>query len=226
MNEVSKWLKSGAEIQEGLRLLSAYAPSRHLPELLRRNPGRFKGLLVSKLRPFADEEFRPEPGPSDRPRVSFREQWPFLSDPACPPELKILAADKITAWHNFTSAHERLFECTTPEDCYAVAKSLLENYRQNRQISAEFTYFRENGRILGKHPVFARSKKKESFEKMDVIELLQLERNLRTAIWRARSEMSKGTRPHLDSERIQRIQEKEWELKVVTELIDKHKSNR
>ena len=40
-------------------------------------------------------------------------------------ELKVLAADKITAYHNYVSLHERLFDCMTPEDCFGIAKKLL-----------------------------------------------------------------------------------------------------
>lgn len=54
MNEVSQWLQSGAEVREGLRLLSIYAPNRHLEALVSRNPERFKDLLKKTLSRFAD----------------------------------------------------------------------------------------------------------------------------------------------------------------------------
>ena len=124
MNEVSQWLKSGAEVQEGLRLLSIYAPNRHLDTLVRSKPSRFAGLLVEVLSKFADETVTT----STRRRTgSFREKWPFLSDPHCPAELKILATDKISAYHNFVSAHEQLHSCTDLETCFETARKVIEN---------------------------------------------------------------------------------------------------
>ena len=93
---VQKWLESGAEVQAGLRLLSLYAKNEHLAQLVTARPDRYKSLLIDTLCKTAGTSPLTTPPPSSRP--AFREQWAFLSEPDCPPELKILAADKITAY--------------------------------------------------------------------------------------------------------------------------------
>ena len=111
-NEIDRWICSGAEVTEGLRLLSIYAPNKWLDALVRKAPKEYSHLLKKALLPFATEvPFSHTLTKGGR----FREDWPFLSEPDCPTELKALAADMITSWHNYVNAHEDLFKCTTPE---------------------------------------------------------------------------------------------------------------
>lgn len=219
MNEVSKWINSGAEVREGLRLLSIYAPNPHLDRLVNANPPRFRHLLIRALSPFADVRIDTRPQLPERRRRGLREDWPFLSDPSCPMELKVLAADKITAYHNYCDLHEKLFDCINPEDAFETAKNLLENYRQNRLILAEFTYYREHGRVLGKHPIFKESRQLSAYRKMSAFQLFKEQRRLNGAIWRIESEMAKGDKPHLLAERQARLEAKRRELAAVNELM-------
>ena len=53
MNDIDRWIRQGAEVNEGLRLLGIYAPNRWLDELVRKAP-RFRYLLEEKLKAFAD----------------------------------------------------------------------------------------------------------------------------------------------------------------------------
>ena len=217
MNEVSQWLKSGAEVQEGLRLLSIYAPNRHLDTLVRRKPAMFAGLLVEALSKFADNA---EPLPARKRTGSFREKWPFLSDPHCPAELKILAADKISAYHNFVTAHEQLHSCTDLESCFETARKVIENYKQNRKIDSEFAYFKEHGTCLGKHEVFAESRRMDELRSLSIVALIRKRKNLEGSIWRIRNEISKGTKPHLLGSREERLRSKQRELNEVNRMIE------
>ncbi|MBQ7622262.1 MAG: hypothetical protein IJS66_00800 [Bacteroidales bacterium] len=218
MNEVSRWLIAGAGVPEGLRLLAKYKPNKYVERLLGSQPGKYGWLLERVLRPFADSAVsRTAPGATVV--RGFRERWPFLSDPACPMELKALAADKITAYHAYCAAHEKLFDCVTSEECFETAKKVIENYSENRLIEAEFAYYREHGSILGKHPVFRHSRKMDSYRKMGIIALVEEQRRLKGAIWRIESEIRKGDKPHLLSERQRRLAEKQKELDLVTGMI-------
>lgn len=223
MNEVSQWLKSGAEVQEGLRLLSIYAPNRHLDTLVRRKPAMFAGLLVEALSKFADNA---EPLPARKRTGSFREKWPFLSDPRCPAELKILAADKISAYHNFVSGHEQLFTCTDLEECFDTARKVIENYKQNRRIHSEFAYYKEHGICLGKHEIFNESKRMAELRSLSIVSLLKKKKNLEGAIWRIRNEISKGTKPHLLGSRESRLQSRQRELNEVNRMIEDFENRR
>lgn len=134
-------------------------------------------------------------------------------------ELKALAADKITAYHAYCEAHEKLFDCIALEDCFETAKKVVENFRQNRLISAEFAYFKEHGSILGKHPIFKRTKKLESYRKMGVVSLMNEQRRLKGAVWRIESEIRKGDKPALLTERVSRLLDKREALDLVSRLI-------
>lgn len=218
MNEISRWMNSGAEVQEGLRLLSVYAPNPHLDKLVTANPARFKYLLVRSLSKYADIRIELEPAPKKR-TGKFREQWAFLSEPSCPPELKILASDSITTYHSYCELHENLFDCTTTKECFETAKNLLKNFRQNRIIFSEFAFYREHHSILGKHPIFKESERMKSYQAMTDFELFESARRLKGAIWRIESEIKKGDRPHLLSERESRLARKRAELESVQRMI-------
>lgn len=221
MNEVDRWLGSGAGAREGLRLLSKYTPNGTIERLVTANQERFGFLLIRALKPFGSGGMKEV---SSRSVRKFREEWPFLSSPDCPIELKILASDKITAYHNYVSAHSALASCTTLEECFETAKKVIENYKQNRKILSEFAYFREHGSCLGKHPIFSETRRMEEIRGLNVMELLRLKKNLEGAIWRAKDEIKKGTKPHLDGVRQCRIESKIRQLREVERLIEKYES--
>ena len=224
MNEIDKWLSSGAEVNEGLRLQSIYAPSVWLERLVKASP-RHAYLLRDKLLPFSESR-RPKAQAFSETYTeregygsSFRKKWPFLSDPLCPQELKVLAADMITSWHNYVDEHERLYSQTTAEDCFQCARKLLENYSENRKILSEFTYFKMHGSALGKHPIFGEMKRLNDLRRLPVSELFRRQKNLRGAIWRINHEVGKKDRPDLDAERAARLESKMRELEEVNQMI-------
>lgn len=223
MNEVDRWLGSGAGAREGLRLLSKYAPNGTIERLVTAYQERFGFLLVRALKPFASGGMKEVSSQSVR---KFREEWPFLSSPDCPMELKILASDKITAYQNYVSAHSALASCTTLEECFETAKKVIENYRQNRKILSEFAYFQEHGVCLGKHPIFKETRRISEIRSMNILQLVRMKKNLEGAIWRAKNEMAKGDRPHLDSERQERIDSKTRQLRKVERLIEHYENDR
>lgn len=220
MNEIDIWLNSGAGVQEGLRLLDKHAPNRWLATLVSRNPERFGHLLRKALAPFATSASFSMTVAQGGGR--FRREWPFLSEEGCPPELKILAADMITTWHNYVNAHEELFLCDSPEACYRTAKKVVENFSENSGIRMEFSHYRDHRRILGKHPVFRTS---ERFRELRALPATALERRRRTLegnIWRIRHEMARGDRPDLDADRASRLRQREVELSEVKRMIQEY----
>ena len=62
MNDVSRWLRSGAGTPEGLRLLSLYAPNPYLERIVRANPRLFGKQLMAVLTPFADAGLEEDAG--------------------------------------------------------------------------------------------------------------------------------------------------------------------
>ena len=49
MTEIEQWLRSGADVPEGLRLLSVYKPNPHLARMVERHPDKYAHLLVKAL---------------------------------------------------------------------------------------------------------------------------------------------------------------------------------
>ena len=220
MTDVENWLKTGAGIQEGLRLLSLYKPNPYLARMVERHPDKYRRLLIRTL-----TGRDPAPTPADRPARSFREDWPFLSRPDCPPELKILAADKITAWTNFAREHEKLFDCVTPEQCLEHAKNCVFYYQQNRKIFSEFAHYQDTGHVLGKHPVFGEVRRSHEMLSAGPIELMRRQHNLRAAISRLKRQMGAGGRPDLDAGRAELLVTKERELAEVEKILENYEKS-
>lgn len=216
MNEVSKWLKDGAGIQEGIRLLSVYAPNPRIESLVKINASVFGFLLIDALKPFASGGDASVPVPTRQ----FRKDWPFLAEPTCPPELKILAADKITAYSTYVSEHKKLASCTSLQQCFECAKKIIENYKENRKILSEFAYYKEHGKTLGEHPIFSEMQRLSDLRSLPITKLLKKKRNLEDNIWRIQSEIRKNDKPHLLDTRQERLKSRQRELAEVNRLIE------
>jgi hypothetical protein len=227
MNDVAVWLKAGAEVQEGLRLLLKYDPNPRLEKMIKARPELYSRLLIKVLAKYSDDKsVIPSLRPGFNSGKSFRQQWPFLSSPTCPAELKVLAADKITAYHKYIELHEKLFSVIDLEECFDTAKNLLENFKENRLITAEFDYYKEHGSVLGKHPVFKEAAKMAAYRKMSVVGLVKEVRRLEGAIWRIGSEIAKGDKPHLLTEREARKKRRQRELDAIRSMIDDYEKSR
>ena len=212
---IRNWLNSGAEVQEGLRLLDIYAPNKHLRRLVALRPDKFRPLLIQTLSALLPKTTRPVVISKN----SFREQWSFLSDSDCPNELKILAADKITAYRNYVVAHQDLFDCTTLEDGFFIAKKVVENFIENRKIYSELAFYKEHHNILGKHLIFDEINRLNTLRELPIVELFRRRDNLEGAIWRIQSEIKKGNKPYLQISREQRLNAKQRELNEINRII-------
>ena len=220
MTEIRQWLDSGAEVREGLRLLSIYAPNLHLEKLVLSRPDRYHSLLMKTLSGIAGETVAETAAKAP----SLRDDYPFLSEPDCPPELKILAADKITAYRNFARYHEKLFSCSTLEECLDIAKNVIKFYNENAKIRLEFSYYQENHSILGKHPIFREMQRRNKLRSEGIIELMNRQRRLKGGIWRVRDNLKKTSEPKLIAERETLLESKLRELSEVEHLIEQYKS--
>ncbi|GAB2994325.1 hypothetical protein GCM10027284_09460 [Cyclobacterium sediminis] len=220
---VYQWLKAGAPLSEGLRLFAEVAGERHpFTSLIRHNHQVAYPILIREL------AFRSGISLSEVRRIrqekgTFRENWPFLSDPACPPELKVLAADKITAYWSYVRAHEQLFDCVSREEQLATVKMLMDNYKENKAIIAEFVHYKEHGIVLGKHSVFKEMKALEKLRELGPIDLIKMEERLEHNLWRIENELKKNRKPHLRAERERRIRIKKRQLEEVRRLIKQFK---
>lgn len=100
------------------------------------------------------------PAPNSDERAKLRGDFPFLNDADCPDELKVLVADKITAYKAYVKDQADLVKHANGElDLQAdtaknLAAQVVENFEKNREIYEELNYYKEHGKILGNHPIF------------------------------------------------------------------------
>ncbi len=153
-------------------------------------------------------------------RVRIREEFPFLSSPNCPDDLKILVADMITAYENYISSHQELFDVKDEKEAFEVADKVIENYLDNRSIWDELNHYKATGKILGKHKHFAAMKRKDELMKKSVPELIKLKEQLEMNIWRNKKKLDEDPKPHLLKQRQDRIAGYETDLKIVKSLLN------
>ena len=178
-DDIRRWIESGADLRTGGRFLTLLSPNPGLARLVELNPRRYMPLLIQKLKEVSGLTEMPRSVCPEKPPRPLREEWPFLAEKDCPNELKILAADKITCYRSYVEAHEKLFSCTSAEECYETAKNLIKSFTQNRKILSEFTYYREHHRILGRHPIFGELKKAAALRRLSIPELCRKRDNLK-----------------------------------------------
>jgi hypothetical protein len=105
--------------------------------------------------------------------VKLRDQFPFLREKDCPDSLKLLVNDLITSYEKFAAEQPKLHEVLSDADAAATAEIVLENYIANKEAWAELEHYKENGNILGAHPLFARLALKEEIAALTTVELVK-----------------------------------------------------
>lgn len=151
--------------------------------------------------------------------IRLRDEFPFLKDADCPDPLKILVADMISAYENYTKAHERLFAALTPEDFAAASAEVVENYLENREIWDELNHYKEKKELLGKHPIFERLIRFAEIAKMSGTELVKLQKSLENNIARNRKKLADEPDHPETNARTERIEEYTAELNEVKRLL-------
>lgn len=220
VEDVRKWLRAGAEINAGLRLFSQISDNRYFARMVAINPAKYRPLLITKLCALVgvDPNLASDTIQTP-PRPKLRDEYPFLRDTACPAELKILAADKLTAWENYTTAHTALFDCMALEECYTTARTVLDNILENRRIFEELDYYRKHGTPLGQHPIFERLRKIRAFKKLPVPDLFRTQTRLQYRVWWLRAAIEKNDKPHLKESRETLLAEYAAQLLEVDKII-------
>lgn len=224
--KVITWLQNGANAQEGVQLMEQAAASPLTLRLIRANPPANKRFMVRFLcAKFAIEDNYTlnwqAPEIVFKPRTkAFREEFPFLNEASCPVELEALASRKFGRYHAYVELHKKLRDCTSLEECARASKELIDSYLENRMIWEELNYYHKNKRVLGKHPIFREFASRKELLTLSVKELIFRQQKTENNIWRVRSELKKGDKPHLDIERNARLASYEAELSEVKRLLE------
>lgn len=167
----------------------------------------FRGLGAG-LKPVP----KPEP-----PRL--RDRFPFLDEPGCPVELQALVTRRITDYRQYSKLYGQLRECDSLEQCADVAGRLLDAYLDNQAIFRELQYYQKHKKVLGRHPFFKHFQQLNRLRSMSVRELIKEQQKTRDNIWRVKSELKKGDKPHLDENRRLKLQQYELKLQEINNLL-------
>ena len=135
-------------------------------------------------------------------------------------ELEALASRKFTKYRAYVRLYNGLRDCSTLEQCAKVAGELVDNYIDNRLIWQELSWYQEHGTILGKHPAFAEFRRRRQLNDMPVKQLVKRQQQVEMNIWRVKNELAKGTKPHLDAGRRERLAGYEKELADILRLLE------
>ena len=135
-------------------------------------------------------------------------------------ELEALASRKFTKYRAYVRLYNGLRDCSTLEQCAKVAGELVDNYIDNRLIWQELSWYQEHGTILGKHPAFAEFRRRRQLNDMPVKQLVKRQQQVEMNIWRVKNELTKGTKPHLDAARRERLAGYEKELADILRLLE------
>lgn len=169
----------------------------------------------------SEESQNTESSPADETPKSFREDYPFLNDPNCPEEYKILAADKITAYNIVKEGTEKLQAAKdgnsdlTEEELAVVAKQVADADFLNDQIHIEFGHYKNTGEVFGEHPIFKERNLKKKVDIMTGEDKVKRIKALDTGIRRDKTAIKDAKNDAAKLAAENRLAEKELELQLI-----------
>lgn len=234
---IHNWLLGGADPTVGLRLFIDYTePKSAIAKMVSKHPERH--LQIIKLALFAKAQMPydfqipqsiQEKNETENiqthqankaQQYQLRTQWPFLADHDCPPELKLLISDKITAYRNCIQSYDALGDCNTHKELLSKLSSLVNNFVDNHKIYKELKHYKDNKKVLGEHKIFGQFKRIREFRNLKSIALFKKKKNLEHAIWRNTSLIKKDNRSDLLQSREEKIKELQMQLAEVNRLLE------
>lgn len=112
--------------------------------------------------------------------IRLRDQFPFLREKNCPPELHLLVADLISCYERFKENQPKLHDAMTNAERKVLVKTVKDDYISNKQAYDELEHYKLNKAILGKHPLFERLAEKEAIRLLKTEALTKEIHNLTT----------------------------------------------
>ncbi|WP_372744289.1 hypothetical protein [Lutibacter sp.] len=187
-----------------------------------------RGITITVVAETKEEVFTKAPD-EVKEAVKLREEFPFLNDPACPDELYILVGKKLAHYDAYVKAHEALFVNIvenadvseakeinmSSEEISALALSAVENFEANQAIYKELDYFKQNGKILGEHPIFKERLLKSSIDVMSVPDATKRLSNLDNYIRRDSKALEKAKTPETKEKLQKKIEAWKIELSLI-----------
>lgn len=228
--QIYNWLLGGADCEVGLRLYMDYCNTKPVvARIISKSPIKHQQVIKLALFRKADIPYNfkvnspsanVEETTNKRQLPIIRTQWPFLAENDCPPELKLLISDKITAYRNCVENYDQMVSATNVEDRLKSVRSLVSNFIENHEIFKELKHYKDHKKVLGEHPIFAQYQRIKDLRTLKILDLVKKKENLEHKIWRNKFEIKKGNKPQLNESRKAKIKQYEMELAEVLRLLD------
>ena len=152
--------------------------------------------------------------------IKLRDQFPFLREKECPGFLKELVNDLITSYDNYIRGRQQLFDSMTLEQEAALAEDITENYIDNKQAFKELAHYRDNGQILGEHPLYRERQIKEELKALSPKALSDKVSALRKNISTNKKKAQKAKSDDAQDKYLEKVEDYTWQLDHVTTLLN------
>jgi hypothetical protein len=153
--------------------------------------------------------------------VRLREEFPFLGSKDCPEELALLVNKMLTAYDNYRSGHEKLFDAdpNNLELCYQTAREVLDAHILNREIWEELNHYKLHGTVLGNRPEFRARVLREKYRAIGTVNLVKIIGNNipRKMSYYKKQLASSGTKNKLEIRK--KMASQEEELSVIRGIL-------
>lgn len=153
--------------------------------------------------------------------IKLREQFPFLKEKDCPVILKALVNDLITTYDNYKAGRAQLFDSMTQEEEAILARGIVDNFIENKQIFEELEHYKNTGQVLALHPAFEQEKVKAELDKMTGEELNKKHNALRKNISTNNKKAEATEDPEAKAGYQAAVESYTWELEYVKTLLKK-----
>lgn len=188
--------------------------------------------INDKLSTKAVEAFK-EATTDIKQEIKFRDEFPFLSDPDLPIEMKVLVTEKFNHYFDFVAAHKELFVKMVPGansepeavpltdvEVFDLAKQAVENFEMDQLIYDELVHYRENKKILGAHPIFKMKRLRDSIDAMTSLDASKRLANLANYINRDTKKAESAKTPEDKKKYEDKVLEWEAEKVLVNARLD------
>lgn len=202
-----------------LRIEAGLSPDEFRLLLLQPVTAVKEEIPETPITPEEKEVFIREIPEQIRKTIRLREEFPFLADPKCPDEFKILVHDMLTAYAGYVDSHKRLFEVTTGEELQEIAAAVVEDYLENHEIWDELNHYKTTGKILGKHEIFATTDRMLEIRNMTTADQVKLQNNLKNNIARTKQKITEQPEHKNTADRKASVAKFEVELEEVNRIL-------
>lgn len=127
--------------------------------------------------------------------LKLHEEYPFLDLETTPDEMKALVTDKFAAYRHFAKNHAALVvgldENEANEKIYELAKAAVDNFTLESDIKKELDFYKEQGKVLGKHPKLNTLRIEQEINELSEAELVEMKIKAQKNASKARLEIEK-----------------------------------